>query len=111
MNERPRTTEEVSKEGSTLEERKTLLFYLLGLVGLVVVSILSASQIERVEIRSLPTYTPTIAITPQSTASLPVRNWIGEGYPPPKIGEYSKQPTAALTLGLLLVIPSLRCMN
>ena len=38
-----------------MERRETILFYLLGLVGLVVVSILSTHQIERMEIRPLPT--------------------------------------------------------
>ena len=66
-----------------MEKRETLLFYLIGLVGLVVVSILSTDQIERVEIRPLPT--PTIALTSQSTALSPQINWIGEGYPPPKL--------------------------
>jgi hypothetical protein len=37
----------------------------------VVFSIFSTSQIERVEIRPLPTYTPTIAITPQPTVTTP----------------------------------------
>lgn len=54
-----------------MERRETFLFYLLGVVGLVVVSILSTNQIERVEIRPLPTHTPAIVITPQSTATSP----------------------------------------
>jgi len=59
-----------------VERRETLLFYLLGLVGLVVVSILSTNQIERVEIRPLSANTPTIVITPQPTATSPETRWI-----------------------------------
>jgi hypothetical protein len=47
------------------------LFYLFSVVGLVVASIFSTNQIEQVEIRPLPTQTPAIVITPQSTASSP----------------------------------------
>ncbi|MBI1877998.1 MAG: hypothetical protein HYR94_07195 [Chloroflexi bacterium] len=54
-----------------MKGRETILFYLLGLVGLVGVSILATNQIERVEIQPLPTNTPTIVITPQPTATSP----------------------------------------
>ena len=60
-----------------MEGLKTLLFYLFGLAGLVGVTIFSTSQIERVEIRPLPPHTPTIALTPQSTAASPEIGQIG----------------------------------
>jgi hypothetical protein len=52
-----------------VERRETILFYLLGVVALVVASILSTNQIERVEIGPLPTNTPAIVITPRPTAT------------------------------------------
>jgi hypothetical protein len=54
-----------------MERRETILFYLLGFVGLVVVSIFATNRIERVEIRPLPTNTPTIVITPQPRTTSP----------------------------------------
>jgi hypothetical protein len=60
-----------------MKGRETILFYLLSVVGLVGVSIFSTNQIERVEIRPLPTHTPAIVITPQPTASSPEPRRIG----------------------------------
>jgi hypothetical protein len=59
---------------STVERHEIVLFYLLGLVSLVGVSILSTNQIERVEIQPLPTHTPAKVITPQPTALPPETN-------------------------------------
>jgi hypothetical protein len=47
VSEGRRTTGEAPEEGATVERRETILFYLLGVVGLVVVSILSTSQIKQ----------------------------------------------------------------